>query len=49
MPTVTETEWWQVTWESRLPATPPPPSPRALTGVIAPGLKKTQLAESADG
>ena len=25
---VTETNWWQVTWESRLPATPPPP--RAL-------------------
>ena len=24
---VTETNWWQVTWESRLPATPPPPLP----------------------
>ena len=23
--TVTETNWWQVTWESRLPATSPPP------------------------
>ena len=22
--TVSETKWWQVTWESRLPATPPP-------------------------
>ena len=25
--TVTETDWWQVTWESRLPATSPPPLP----------------------
>ena len=24
---VTETNWWQVTWESRLPATSPPPFP----------------------
>ena len=24
---LTETNWWQVTWESRLPATPPPPFP----------------------
>ena len=25
--TVTETNWWQVSWESRLPATSPPPLP----------------------
>ena len=31
---------YRVTWESRLPATPVPPSPRALTGVSARGLQK---------
>ena len=30
---------YRVTWESQLPATPVPPSPRALTGVSARGLQ----------
>ena len=31
---------YQVTWESRLPAARPPPSPRRLTAVSDRGLKK---------
>ena len=37
---VTETNWWPVTWESRLPATPPPPSPRRRRTLHRRGLQK---------
>ena len=45
--TVTETNWWQVTWESRLPATSPPPEPSTKNSSSS-RAPKTQLAEPAD-
>ena len=46
---VSETNWWQVTWESRLPATPPPPEPSTTHSCESSTAGKTLLRPRPDG